>query len=296
MARTIETIQAAVINDVITTYTALANDPNTSPVQKANLLAFVNNTSRRAIWRLWTYVQSSAIFVEEILMDNFKAENELLVSQAIPGTAAWIARKIFEFQYSATNPQVLKLVDLVPQYPVIDPSLRIITRVSVNTTISGQVRIKVAKQEPPIALAAAELSALQSYVNIIGIAGVAYACFSTPSDKIYIKADVFYQGQYSAVIATSVINAINLFLSQIPFNGIVQISDLEITIRNVTGVTDVLLSDVKVRDNATIFANGSFIVQNKQVVSRRWQTVAGYITQEDTVGFTFLDSLTFIAI
>ena len=45
MARTIATIQAALIADVIANFTTLANDPNTSPTDKILLLSFVANTS-----------------------------------------------------------------------------------------------------------------------------------------------------------------------------------------------------------------------------------------------------------
>jgi hypothetical protein len=280
MARTIEQIQAGIIADI----------------QATPELAQANSTSRRAIWRLFAYVQASAILLLEQIIDVFTAENEIKIANAIPATATWINAKVFEFQYSATNPQIVQLVNFAPVYPVIDPSLRLISRCSVVTTIANQVIIKVAKQNPPIALTSGELSSLQSYINQIGIVGVNYNCVSLTSDKIMIDAEIYFDGQYSTVIVGTVTNAINTFLSQLSFNGVLKVSDIELAVRNVVGVNDILLKNVKMRSDATAFVDGTFLVQNNTVISRIFPTVSGYIVGETTVGNTFTDKLTFIAV
>jgi hypothetical protein len=200
-----------------------------------------------------------------------------------------------EFQYSATNPQIVQLVNFAPAYPVTDTSLRLITRCSVVTTISNQVIVKVAKSEPPTALNSTELSSLQSYINNIGIIGVNYNCQSLASDKLMIDAEVYYDGQYSTVISATVIDAINTFLARLSFNGILKVSDIELAIRNVVGVNDVLLKNVKMRSDATPFVDGIFLIQNNTVISRLSPTVSGYVVGETTTGNTFTDKLTFIA-
>jgi len=280
MARTIEQIQAGIIADI----------------QATPELAEANSTSRRAIWRLFSYVQASAILLLEQIIDVFTTENDVKISKAIPATASWLNAKVFEFQYSATNPQIIQLQNFAPVYPVIDASLRLISRCSVVTTLSNQVIIKVAKQEPPIALTSGELSSLQSYVNQIGIIGVNYNCQSLTSDKLFIEAEIYFDGQYSTVISGTVINAINTFLSQLSFNGVLKVSDIELAIRNVIGVNDVLLKNVKMRSDATTFANGTFLIQNNTVISRIFPTVSGYVVGETTSGSTFTDKLTFIAV
>lgn len=279
MARSIEQIQAEIISDI----------------QATPELAEANSTSRRAIWRLITFVQASAILLLEQIIDVFIAENDIKISKAIPATASWLNAKVFEFQYSATNPQIVQLVNFAPAYPVIDKSLRLITRCSVVTTISNQVIVKVAKSEPPTALNSTELSSLQSYINNIGIVGVNYNCQSLASDKLMIDAEVYYDGQYSTVISESVIDAINSFLAKLSFNGILKVSDIELAIRNVIGVNDILLKNVKMRSDATPFANGTFLIQNNTVISRLSPTVSGYVVGETTAGNTFVNKLTFIA-
>jgi hypothetical protein len=278
MARTIEQIQASIIADIQAT-------PELSGLSGSN----------RAIWRLFSYVVAVAILLLEQIIDVFKSETETKIASAIPNTSNWLTSKVFQFQYSATNPQIVQLENLIASYPVVDSSLQIISRCSVVTTLSNKVLIKVAKQEPPIALTSGELSALQGYVNTIGVAGVTYNCISQDADRVYINADIFYEGQYSATIQGTVINAINTFLASLPFNGQLKISDLELAIRNTTGVNDILINDIKVRGNSVTFANGTYLIQNKTTISRLFPTISGYVVEEDTTGQTFADSLNFIS-
>lgn len=240
------------------------------------------SVSRRAIWRLWTYVFAVAILALEQLIDVFKKETETKISQAIPNTVSWLQKKVFDFQYSATIPQVLQLVDYVPQYPVVDEDLRIVTRCAVSTSLSNEVKIKVAKNDPPEALTTTEKNSLQSYVDELGVAGVNYSVISLSPDRCFLELDIFYDGQYSNVIANSVNTSINNYFSNLDFGGKIQLLDLEIAIRNTLGVSDVLTKNVKVRENAVSFASGVFIVQNQQVISRLLPLTAGYVILEDT--------------
>ena len=278
MARSINEIQASIIANV----------------QAQPELAAANSTSKRAIWRLWTYVVAVAINFLEQLMDIFQTEVEATVALSAPQTAQWVQDRVLKFQYSATDPQIVQLINLVPEYPVVDPELRIVTRCSVKSTISNQVSIKVAKDEPPTPLVSGELSALQSYVDTIGVAGVEYLVTSTASDKIFIDADIYYNGQYSAVIQTNVINTITDFLAAIPFDGVVKLLDLEIAIRNTLGVNDVVFNNIRARKDSTGLALATYLVENNELIARQWPTISGYIVGETTAGSTLTDTLTFI--
>jgi hypothetical protein len=259
------------------------------------LNSLLTSTSKRAIYRLWTLIVAVSINTLEQLIDIFTANVESVAASASPATPTWLQAQIFKFQYSATVPQVIQLIDFAPAYPVVDATLRIISRCSVTTNLSNSVLIKVATGDTPGALSNDQLSALQSYVNEIGIAGVIYTCTSSASDKLYVQANVYYKGQYSAVIQANVIAAIDAFLAAIPFNGQMKISDLEESIRSVEGVNDIVLVNVKARDNSTALASASYLVQAQQVIGRLWSTIAGYMVSETTSGNTLSDSLTFIA-
>jgi len=278
MARTADQIQKEII----------------AAVESTTELSGLTSQSRRSIWRLFTYVVAFIQSVFEQKTDLFKSEIEGIVDRAAPNTAAWIQDRVFKFQYDAITPQVIDLVNLVPTYPTINTDLQIVTRCSVKADLSNNVKIKVAKSEPPVALSNAEKSALQDYVTTIGCAGINYLVSSATSDKLYVEADVYYQGQYSAIIADNVIAAIEAFLAALPFDGQLLVSDLERTIRTTTGVKDVVLKNVKARANGTLLSNASSLVASNALVARSWNTVAGYIVGEDTSGSTLADTLTFI--
>jgi hypothetical protein len=255
----------------------------------------LTSTSKRAIWRLWAFIVAAAIGILEQLMDQNKIEVEALVAQAAPGTPQWLQAQVFKFQYSSTTPQVIQLINLAPQYPIIDPSLRIVTRCSVTTDLANVVTIKVAKNEPPEKLNNGELDALVSYINQIGVAGIQCNVISNEADRIFVSAQIFYTGLFSSVIKSNVILAINNYLAGIPFNGQVKVSELETAILNVDGVTDVVLQDVSARAESTTFGSGTSLVSGSSVSSRLWPTIAGYAISEDTAGQTLADTLTFIS-
>jgi hypothetical protein len=279
MARSIAEIQAAII----------------ASVQADANLAQAASTSQTAIWRLWTFIVATAIAILEQLQDVFQSNNEAIINLAAPQTAQWLQDRVFKFQYDATTPQVLQLIDLVPQYPITDETKRIVTRCSVTSNLTNKVLVKVAKSETPEALTSPEISALQTYVNTLGVAGIKYVVSSTNSDKIYIQAQVYFAGAYSAIIQANVIAAIETYLGSLPFNGTLKISDLEIAIRNTEGVNDVIFNNVKARRDADSLSAATSLVLANTVITKQWATVAGYIVGETTASNTLADTLTFIA-
>jgi len=284
MSRSVSLIQQQILDQVTA-------DPLMGPF-------LAPNTSKRAIFNLWAFIVATAIAVLEQLIDIFSASVELTAASAAPATANWLQNQIFKFQYSASNPQVIQLINFAPSYPVVDPTLNIITRCSVNTTLSGKVVIKVATGNPPAPLSAPQIAALGAYINPpngLGIAGVIYNIVSLNPDQLFVAANIFYQGQYSSVIQLNVINAINAYLAAIPFNGQVRVSDLEGAIKAVPGVNDVVLVNVVARPDAIPFGSGTYLVQSDNVVSRVWNTAAGYLISEQTVGNQLANTLTFTA-
>jgi hypothetical protein len=276
MARSIATIQSLMINDVNTNIPSLTS------------------TSKRAIWRLWTFVFATAIYLLESLIDVFKASVETTAASAAPASAAWLQNQIFLFQYDPTTPQIIQLVNFAPAYPVVDATKQIISRCSITTTQASQVVIKAATGTPPTALSAPQLSALQSYVNTIG-ATVNYIVTSSNPDQLYVDATIYYDGQFSEIIQETVITGITNLLANVPFNGQLKVSDIEKAILAVQGVNDCMLNNVIARQDATSFGNGTFLLQNQQQISLVWNTVAGYIIPETTTGETLASSLTFRA-
>jgi len=259
------------------------------------VLASLNNPSQTSEYNLWKDIYSAIQVLEEILWDTKEAELNAAVALAAPATAAWIKWKVEQFQYSSSSPQVVQLVNFVPTYPTIDETLQIITRCSVSTSGNNIVKIKVAKSDPPTVLSALEASSLTGYISAIIPAGVVFQLINSPSDKLYIDADIYYNGQYSATISDDVIAAINSYLKLLPADGIVEISALQNAINDTPGVTDVKFNVVKARQDSTAFASATTIYDLGTSTNLRiWSNVSASIVEETTVGNTFTDTLNFI--
>ncbi len=285
-ARSVDQINAQITDALVANFATIGVTIDTTQWSKRNML------------RLIAYsIATCAAFIEQ-LMDVLKASIETTASKAAGASALWVQDKMFKFQYDTVTPQIIQLINTLPVYPVIDTTKYIITACSVKSNVSNQVVIKVATGNPFVALTALQLSSAQGYINTIGTAGIIYNVVSLNSDKIYIDADIYYQGQYAAVISANVIAALNTFLQNLSisnFDGSLKMSDLEATIRGVQGVNDVVLDNVRGRADTDLFAAGIDLVLNGTTVQRKWNTIAGYVSAETTAGKTFTDSLNFIA-
>jgi hypothetical protein len=286
MARSIDQINKYIISSLVTNMAVIgiSIDPTT--------------WSKRNFFRLICYTVAISTGLLEQLIDLFTQQIETIVATASAASPLWVQQKMFQFQYSATNPQVISLINVVPVYSVIDTTLQIITACSVNSNSSNNVAVKVAKGNPLVPLTSTERDSAQGYINTIGVMGIEYDVISLNSDKIFIDATIYFSGQYSAIIQTSVINALLAFLQNLSltnFNGSLKMTDLESIIRNTLGVNDVVLNNVRGREDTAVFAAGIDFILNTAIIQRKWNTVSGYIGQETTTGKTFTDSLVFIA-
>jgi hypothetical protein len=282
MARTVSQIQQQLLENI-------AADSTLGPL--------LTSTSKRAIYRLLCFIVATAVAGLEQLQDVYTTYIESVAARSAAASILWIQSKMFEFQYSSTSPQVIQLINTVPQYPVVDTNLRIITACSVSSTTSNSVVIKVAKGSPLQALSTLERSAAQSYIDYIGVAGIKYDVVSLNPDKLYVQADIYYNGQYSSIIQAQTIATLNQFLQQLSltnFDGSLKMTDLEACLRNANGVVDVVLKNVRGREDSVAFVNGIDLILNTAVQQRQWKTVAGYVIEENTPGKTFTDTLNFI--
>lgn len=258
-------------------------------------LSSLNNPSQTSIYQLFKGVVAQIINYFEQLVDVKKDEIDLIADGVAPNTEAWLQNKILDFQYSATNPQVLSLVDFVPSYSSVDESLKIISRCAVKTDINKTVKCKVATGDTPTTLDASQYSALYGYIDAILNCGVSFDLINVPSDKLYIEAEVYYDGQYISTIQDNVEAALNTYLETLPFNGSVFVSKIEDIIQNVTGVKDVKIISIKARQDATVFASATTVYSLASATNvRKWDTVSGYMIEETTVNETFADKITYI--
>ena len=256
-------------------------------------LSGLNSPSKVAIYTLWKYIMSSAIWAHEKLWDIFKVELETIADNAPVATPLWVKNKTLEFQYSASVPQVVQVVNYVPAYSVIDTTLQIITRCSVKTLPNRIASVKVAKSDTPVSLTALELTSLQGYLDDISPAGIEYSVTTATSDKLFLEATIYYNGQYASVISTTVIDAIKVYLAAIPFDGYVRISSLIDAVQSVAGVTDIVIEGLAMRPDTVALGSATYLVLAGDTIYNKYPTYAGYIVEETTASNTFIDKLTF---
>lgn len=276
MARTIQQIKQTIID-------AKNAEPN---------LSGLTSTSQTAVYNLWMYITAVAIYFFEGLLDLFKVEVESIIANQPVGTNKWVQAKVFDFQYDATTPQVVTLVDFVPGYNPVDETKQIITRCSVRTLPNKVVSVKTAKAEPPTPLSNNELSSLQGYLSDISFAGVEYQVQSLSPDYMYLQAEIKYNGQYASTITADTITAIETYLANIPFDGVVRVSEVEDAIQEVPGVKDLIVNNLALRANSVPFVSKVDLVANNQELIYKYGLVAGYAVEE-TAPNDLASSLTF---
>jgi hypothetical protein len=252
-----------------------------------------------SIWGLLLYVNAVGQAILEQMLDLFRIEIETKIDSAAPNNAQWLKSKVLAFQYSDTDPQIVDVNEdpdnFSVKYPVINSALRIVTRCSIRTNANKQVLVKVAKFDPPVQLASGEASSLQAYVELISPPGIVYTVVNLVSDKIFIDAEIYYNGQYASVISANVIAAIKTYLASLPFDGNVKVSNVEDAIQSVTGVTDVKIKTIKCRKDATALASATVVYDLATGINnKKYETVSGYIVEETTASNTFADTLQFI--
>ena len=277
MARSVTTIY----NTAVAQYVANAQAAGITTVNPAGWSMY--NYQRLIFWTM-AFCQS----ILEQIMDAFTADVQSLQNVLPPQTPAWFQNQLLNvFEYDTIAVPIVQMnetTNFVPYYPNANPNFNIVKYCSVTPgPFLGTTIIKVAGAGPS-QISGPAFSAIESFVDTIGVPGLTYSVESLLPDRLFLQLDVYYVGLYSVVIQANVIAAIQAYLGGIPFNGYVTLSDLELAIKGVAGVTDIVFVKVQARAQATIVGSGTNLVLAKTVVQRNWSTVAGYIIPEDTSG------------
>lgn len=271
--RTIEQIQAQII-------AKLSSYPLLSPL--------LPNTSTVAKFTNWTYIVAFAINALENIWAILLQDIEDVIASGAPETAKWIQDQALKFQYEASNPQVAIIKpDFSVGYPIVNTALRIITKCSVVGNGAGGILIKVTTDAGP--LSGPQLTAFTSYMDIILGPDINFQIINANADIIAVYAEVYFDGQYSGSIENDIETILKNYLANLPFNGIVKLSEISDTVKKITGVTDfVFTSVIATPDGGT----GINMVIAKTWQLREYTTNAGYIINDG--GNPFSTTLTYI--
>jgi len=270
-------------------------DPTNPDPNKRGLIS----TSQVSEWRSQLNVFATEIFEMQQVINIFEGEIEALLSAKETGTRLWWREQMLRFQYSASVPQIVNVVNFVAEYPIIDATLRIITRCAVKTTPPGMVVVlKLAKGTTGslVPLSNSELIAAQAYGYAKQPAGIALSMISIDPDRVGVTATIVFDGQFvEATVKSAVIAALDNYLAQVSFSlsvgGVLVLIGNSISpgliehLMEVPGVVDVYGLLVRGRQFSVPYASATIVTQS-------YEFAAGYAIQEDDAGHTFTDTLT----
>lgn len=268
-------------------------------------LATLNSPSQSAIYTLFKYIVAKCQSILEGLWDAKQTQLETILAQGAVPSTEWARQKAYEFQYSATIPQTMELINHVPQYATVDTSLRIVTR-SFAYNSAGITTLLVAKNEPPEKLAAGELTAIRNYyMNTgngtnqavgIGYAGQNISVYSYDPDYLFLHAEITYLGQYASTIQNDCILAIENYISNVGAYPYLRITGLVDALQKVDGFVDIFIHDMAARNYATAFGAKTYLIQSDATLLTEYQIYAGYMIGETTASNTLTDKLTFTSV
>jgi hypothetical protein len=264
-------------------------------------LAGLTSTSQTAIWRLWTFIVAASIHYHETLWDLFKVDLEAIAASARVGSSAWLHDQVLRFQYDALEPQIVQVVDFVATYNPIDVSKRIVSRAAVKQQTNRRVVVKAAKDDGSgglESLATDELSALRSYIKQIQFAGTSIGVTSLEADRIKATLEVRYDGQYvQSTVIQAVKDAINGYLSNLDFDGVIVKNRLIDAVQVVDGVVDLKLTELIGRQEVELITSSGVTTiysLSGGIDQSQYEASAGYAVSEDTPGHTLDDTITMV--
>ena len=235
MARTIAQIQASIV-------AAKAADAT---------LSGLTSTSNTALWLLWTWVVATVQYALEVNFDNHKAEVQGIIATQKPHTLEWYATMAEAFQYGVALPADTDVYGVVPPA---DPTVLVVSYAAV-VELNNYLRLKVATLTAGVLgpLSSGQLSSLSTYMHQIKDAGVRLQITSSAGDVFQPVIAIYYDPlilksdgtRIDGTAATPVVDAINAFLANLPFNGLFVYNSFVAALQAVDGVVIADVSDAR---------------------------------------------------
>lgn len=219
------------------------------------------NSSKMSILDAFTWVTSACIWTFENVLDVFKVDLARDLQNRINGTSAYYANAMLKYQHG--DELVMNEEGTQFSYPTVDPTKRIITKVaySENEEIGfhdKELLLKVAKGEPGHYehLTEDELLSARAYLRQIAFAGTHFVMVSRKGDVLIPRVTVYYDGAVPVEdVYTNIENALNNFIANIDFNGVIYAQKVIDAIQTAEHVVDVYV------DNNATDKQGIFVAQ-----------------------------------
>ncbi len=213
---------------------------------------FDEQFSKVSIEAVLTYVVAFSIWVFENILNNHKADITATIAQNAVCSIPWYHARCLAFQlgdFVTLNPETYRW-----DYPAIDESKRIIKFASVRTVdVEGVTKLRVfVSKANKAALTASEKQAFERYIKDIGAAGTHFEVISQAPAPMAFKIQITrnpmvlgFDGKSLADGSDVVGNAIRACLDGIVYGGVFNKTRLIDAIQAVSGVVDVVLTEVK---------------------------------------------------
>ncbi|MBD2769691.1 hypothetical protein IC235_17515 [Hymenobacter sp. BT664] len=274
MARTIDEIETSILDEIAATPELAGPEGLTSP-------------SAVAIYRLLAYVMAVVLRVHETIFDRHMADVDAKLARAQPGTAQWYAIQVKKFQQG----DQLVVDDDGIHYPAGSTGLKLVTQATAKENYTtNQLFLKLATDDASApgglrALTGPEMTQVRGYIAQIRFPGTRIVETTGDADRLKVLATVYFNPLVNLdALKAAVRAALRLYLASLDFDGLVYLSKIEDAIQSVAGVKDVLLGTVSARNGT-----GQAVA-----ITRFYETVAGFIVEDDAAGDGFLDTITFV--
>ncbi len=261
MARTIAQIQQSIID---------AKNADAT-------LSGLSSTSNVAVWLLWTYVVATCNWVLENLFDAHKAEVTGIIATQKPHTLQWYVTMAKQFQYGVSLPADSDTYTV----PSTDPAVVIVSYAAV-VELTTLVRVKVATLSAGLLapVTSPQLTALTAYMQLVKDAGVRLQVTSGDPDTLQLKVKIYYDplvldatgARLDGTSTTPVKDAVNSFLTNLPFNGLFVLNNLIAALQAIEGV---VIGDV-------VSAQATYASLPYTAVTVEYTPDAGYMALDET--------------
>lgn len=233
MARTITTIHKGILDDIA------ANE---------TLNAYLTSTSVYAIYRVFSYVIATSIWVMENLFDQHVVEVNTTILNQKSGRLPWYRDMALKFQYGF---DLVSDKDYFDNGTATDAEIedsKIIKYAAVSESDeTSRVILKIAGETNGVLspINEEQYNAFDAYIDEIRWAGVQYSIINYLPDKLYLNIQIKRDALVLDANGLSILNgnypvveAIQEYMKELPFNGELRLSALVDKLQKVTGVID----------------------------------------------------------
>lgn len=250
----------------------------------------LTSNSKVSIWRLWVYIQATAIWVHEGIFEAHKAEIEALIALNKLHTALWYKGKALAFQFGFDIGEL----DYYNNDGVDEALVRaskIISQASVEE-LGGRLKIKVATLAGDVLAPIDETqkAAFTQYMSLVRDAGTRLEIISRPPDDFKATIDVYYDplildglgarldGNNEAPVKEAVI----AYLYNLEFNGEFILTKLTDHLQTVEGVKmpKIISAWARFGTNPFLQLNETYIADSGYMTLNNAETVINYIPRE----------------